>query len=615
MMNIGQYAFLSCFNLAEVYCKSKTPPTIDDYTFANVDTYIPVYVPAGSVAAYKAAAYWNEFTNIQPIPSNDIASGTCGDNLTWRLTEEYELVIEGTGDMYDYEQDSAPWYEYCHMINKVALPDGMLSIGNWAFGDCSSLTSITIPESVTSIGEHAFSDCSGLTALTIPEGVTSIEGWAFLHCTSLTSITIPANVINIGYGVLMGCNGLVSVIVEVGNPVYDSRYNCNAIIETSSNTLVDGCSITVIPNDITSIGNRAFCYCDFATISIPESVTKIEDCAFGCSSLTSITIPEGVTSIGSEAFYRCGSLASITIPESVTSIGESAFYNCRSLTAINIPEGVTSIGDYAFRSCSSLTSITCKALTPPAISSSTFSGVDKSIPVYVPVGSVEAYKAANYWKEFTNIQSLGNEYTLTVSATGYASLYLDYATEIPDDVKVYIATSVEGDRLMMTQVTGVLPAETGVIVRAKAGTYTFVESEDTPASVEGNLLTGTATDTYITAESGYAYYVLDKPEGKEVGMYKAKLTDGQFLNNANRAYLALDLGNLGIFDDEVDTEEEGGQLSNGLRFHFGGTTAIDNVEFTNDNFENVIYDLQGRRVEKPTKPGIYIVNGQKVMVR
>ena len=139
--------------------------------------------------------------------------------------------------------------------------------------------------------------------------------------------------------------------------------------------------------------------------------------------------------------------------------------------------------------------------------------------------------------------------------------------------------------------------------------------EDTPASVEGNLLTGTATDTYITAESGYAYYVLDKPEGKEVGMYKAKLTDGQFLNNANRAYLALDLGNLGIFDDEVDTEEEGGQLSNGLRFHFGGTTAIDNVEFTNDNFENVIYDLQGRRVEKPTKPGIYIVNGQKVMVR
>ena len=169
-------------------------------------------------------------------------------------------------------------------------------------------------------------------------------------------------------------------------------------------------------------------------------------------------------------------------------------------------------------------------------------------------------------------------------------------------MEVYIASSVEGDRLKMTEVKGVLLANTGVIVKAKPGAYTFVESVDTPANVEGNLLTGTTTSTYITAAPGYKYYVLAQKDGM-VGMYRPKLTDGQFLNNANKAYLALKTGDLGFYDDEVNTEED--QLSNRLRFDFGGTTTI---EKTTDNGQQttVIYDLQGRRVEQPTK-GINII--------
>ena len=211
---------------------------------------------------------------------------------------------------------------------------------------------------------------------------------------------------------------------------------------------------------------------------------------------------------------------------------------------------------------------------------------------------------------FNVIDDIGRKTTeLTVSSVGYATLYLDYNAEIPQGVKVYTASSVEGDRLKMTQITDVLPAGTGVIVRAAEGTYTFTEIEGEYDAIEGNLLVGTAENTYITAAAGYNYYVLAQKDGV-VGMYRPKLTNGQFLNNANKAYLPLYVGDLGIFDDEVDTEE---QLSNRLRFDFSGTTSI---EKTTDNGQEtaVIYDLTGRRVENPAK-GIYIVGGKKVMIK
>ena len=308
-------------------------------------------------------------------------------------------------------------------------------------------------------------------------------------------------------------------------------------------------------------------------------------------------------------------MTDLIIPEGVTSIVWGAFQNCYNLKSISIPESVTNIGGIAFFECIGLTAITCEATTPPTIgNSNTFGQVDKSIPVYVPAGSVEAYKVAEGWSEFTNIQAIPNEFTLMVSAAGYATLYLDYAVDIPDDVKVYIGTRVEGNRLMMTRVTGVLPANTGVIVRAETGTYTFEESKDMPANVEGNLLSGTATDTYITAESGYKYYVLAQKDGL-VAMYRPILTDGRFLNNANKAYIALDTNRLGIYDDEVNTDEEGGQLSNSLRFDFGGTTIIEIPLLTIDKTQ-IIYDLHGRRVtDTEGLKGIYIMNGRKVVIQ
>ena len=219
----------------------------------------------------------------------------------------------------------------------IVIPDTVIykeeaynvtSIGRTAFFGCTRLTSITIPESMTSIGGGAFYGCSSLTSITIPENVTSIGDHAFCSCSNLTSITIPENVTSIGANAFMLCK-LDTIVVADENTVYDSRNDCNAIIETKTNTLIAGC----------------------ATTTIPKNITRIEDNAFyGYTDLISITIPDGVTSIGDWSFFNCG-FASVSLPESVTSIGANSFSHCNKLTSINIPKGVTSIEDNTFSNC------------------------------------------------------------------------------------------------------------------------------------------------------------------------------------------------------------------------------------------------------------------------
>ena len=240
-------------------------------------------------------------------------------------------------------------FDRCKGLASMTIPNGVTSIGCSAFSGCSNLTSITIPNSVTRIREFAFAACSGLTSITIPNSVTSIGDCAF-WCSGLTSITIPNSVASIGDGAFVSCSGLTAIVVEEGNKVYDSRENCNAIIETASNTLIAGCKNTQIPNSVTRIGESAFNNCvKLTSITIPNSVTSIGEEAFNfCSRLKSITIPNSVTSIGDKAFTSCSALRSITIPNSLTSIGDWAFRCCDALKSVKIPKSLTEIGEDAF---------------------------------------------------------------------------------------------------------------------------------------------------------------------------------------------------------------------------------------------------------------------------
>jgi len=267
-------------------------------------------------------------------------------------------LVPSTMSAYDFEVDGI--YYDIYGANAI-VTDNITS--NGYTGDVIIPAEVTYNGTtyhVTEIGVSAFMDCTGLTSITIPNSVIAIGDEAFYGCSGLTTIDIPNSVTTIGGEAFGHCEGLTSIAVESGNTVYDSRDNCNAIIETATNKLIAGCMNTIIPNSVSTIGSWAFDCCTGLTcIEIPNSVTSIGWSAFNCcTSLTSIDIPNSVTSIGTYAFYFCTSLANVSIGNSVTSIGIYAFWKCSSLSSINIPSSVTSIGDKAFEGCSGLTSIT-----------------------------------------------------------------------------------------------------------------------------------------------------------------------------------------------------------------------------------------------------------------
>lgn len=247
----------------------------------------------------------------------------------------------------------------CNNLASVTIGNSVKSIGYEAFFCCESLRSITIPNSVTDIGYQAFNGCEGLTSIDIPNSVASIGEAAFWGCNSLESVNIGNSVTSIGKKAFAFCSGLTNIKVDSGNPKYDSRNECNAIIETSINTLIAGGKGTVIPGTVTSIGDYAFEGSGLTSMPIPNSVTSIGERAFRhCESLTSMIIPNSVTTMGFSAFESCCNLANVTIGTSLTSISQSAFFCCSSLTSVTIPNSVISIGYAAFQDCSSLKSVT-----------------------------------------------------------------------------------------------------------------------------------------------------------------------------------------------------------------------------------------------------------------
>ena len=425
---VGSSAFTDCTSLASVYCKPKTPPTtnVSQPPFDNNASGRKIYVPAESVEAYKTAEWWSDYADdfvaydfekgeVVNLESRKIyytstdgnvvtpyATNVFGANIVSNTYENGLGVITFDGEVTKIGDNA---FRDCSSLVSITIPEGVTSIGRYAFRGCSSLASVTLPDSVTSIGQGAFSNCSSLASITIPDNVTSIGGFAFEYCSSLTSITIPDSVTSIETYAFDNCTSLASITIPDGvtSIGYGAFYNCSSLT-----------SIT-IPDSVTSIGENAFCECSSLAEFSGKFASEDGRCliingnlnSFAPAGLTEYVIPNGVTTIEHRAFFECDELVSVTIPDEVISIKEEAFRWCDNLASINIPDSVTSIGREAFSYCRSLAEVYCKATTPPTAvpnyDSTYWDAFDDNASerkIYVPTESVEAYKTAEWWRDY-----------------------------------------------------------------------------------------------------------------------------------------------------------------------------------------------------------------------
>jgi len=391
-------------------------------------------------------------------------SGTCGENLTWKLDDTGVLTISGTGAMAEYTNTSQPsWSQYKSLISDVVVSEGVTSISNYAFSGCSALKSLTLSSSVTSIGTRAFQGCANLEAPVFPNNLNSIGDYAFFGCNGLTRVTIPASVTLIGDAAFTSCRNLTEFIVDSANMSYTAL---NGILFSKDGTLLHTYPIGktdteyVIPSGVTEVGVRAFQYSALNNVKIPEGIKHFGIGAFyGCNKLTSVTLPSTLSSVADLMFTNCSNLTEINVasentfltsvngvlfrkdgsilyiypqgktdttytvpagvktvgtyafgnsrlseihlPESVTIIASSSFANCKSLTSMELPNGVKSIFNSAFSGCTNLKSITIPE-SVTTIENAAFNGCN-NVTIYGYAGSCADTYAFRYSIPFVSI--------------------------------------------------------------------------------------------------------------------------------------------------------------------------------------------------------------------
>ncbi|MEI6754116.1 MAG: leucine-rich repeat protein [Paludibacter sp.] len=373
---IGNGAFYDCTNLKTIISKNPIPAVIGgNLTFLGTSKDIIVKVPDGSFDKYHTVFGWKDFQSITDLQITKTVINNIAGQLSTRLTETdiatvNQLIITGTIDARDFKtmRDKMP------LLTKLDLSATTVLAYTGTEGTFST-TSDSYSENA--IPYYAFynkatdSGKVGLKSIALPLSLDSIDNLAFYRCIGLTTISIPSSVTTIGANAFKYCSGLASI---------------------------------VMPSSLKIIGNYVFAYCsNLTSITIPSTVKSIGSYAFShCSSLTSLTLPSSTATIGSYAFEYCIGLTSVIIPSSITTIGEQAFASCEGLTSITIPSSITTIGRYAFYNCIGLKVIKVLSSVPVNLTAlGVFSYVDINTCILrIPIGSKNAYKAANQWKDF-----------------------------------------------------------------------------------------------------------------------------------------------------------------------------------------------------------------------
>lgn len=660
--SIGTGAFSNCSGLVEVTSKALTPPTMLSDGFYNVANKATLYVPEKSIDSYRNAEYWNDFSNIQPIVSY-IASGTCGDNLTWKLTEEGKMIIEDEGPMVDFTSSNAPWNSYKSSIKEIVIGDGVTRIGNSAFSGCQNLTSVTLPSTVKELGEYAFNYCTSLKSVNLPEELTTIGPRAFRICHSLTSMEIPATVTTIGESAFYECKALQSVafkgsVESIGSGAFNL---CSALAKVSVDDIADWCQMGFTDYSANPLYYASNLYVGDALLTeltVPSGVTAISNYAFdGYEKLTSVDFGEGVETIGSYAFRSCSGLTTLTIPGNVTSIENNAFYGCTNVGEIIIEDSEETLA-FGYNNDGSTTSgmfSTCYLQKPVyvgrnlsydtsregacspfnlagwynTVESVTFGELVTEIPAYL-LYNTGIYISDVYF-QFRSNPTIG---TNAFAPNQEIHLALDDAESTDfNAANENTFASAEYNRSLEKGKFGTIMLP----FAPKNDKYVFFKL----TKVEGNVLTFDE-ESEPKANTPYLYRLRDDAENgaitaegsvtivadianpdvvsnwQMVGSFINQIIETENLDTYYYGYAASDnklhrvTKKMTVKPYRAYFTTNGNQPAQlAVRTRDGETTLVDAAE-VEDLTPETYYDLSGRRVENPIK-GVYIVNGKKVI--
>ncbi|MBE6637310.1 MAG: leucine-rich repeat domain-containing protein [Ruminococcaceae bacterium] len=410
-VGIANAALNFASNLKKIYIPSSLR-TIGNNEIFGAD--IGIYIT--SIAAWCGIDFFDAISN--PLSANS-SLYLNGERLT-------ELVIpQGVTSIGKWA-----FHDYGDLVS-VTIPGSVRSIGEGAFGYCENLTTVVLEAGVATIGDEAFKECSAVTSIDLPDGLLSIGEEAFFGCSSLARVSVPPSLASIGEGAFGFCSQLLSVhltdvgawcgVILHGEYANPTRNGGQFYVNGEPLTVLDipdgmtsigdyaffaapSLTAVTLPDSVTTIGTAAFSHCDkLKSIRLPNGLIAIEENAFdSCRSLESLSLPDSVTAIGSSAFQGCAMLTQINLPPRITTMAPSVFSYCVGLQSIRIPNGVTFIGDQAFYGCSRLE----KVIIPPSVTVIGESAFSKcsALKTMVFCGTSQQWtsiKKGDYWRAYS----------------------------------------------------------------------------------------------------------------------------------------------------------------------------------------------------------------------
>lgn len=642
LTSMEEKVFENCMALKKVVVWMPVPFAIEDDVFRNYGNFnsnASLYVPKGTKSAYQSTEGWSLFTSVYEMNEGPDDVIEDKDEFTAKTAEGIEMK-----------------FKVLDRLAKTCQVGWHSGGGSYGSSNCCIETStsgkVTIPSEVngykvTKIGGAAFYFAYGVTEIVIPNTVTSIDDFAFGYTLQMKTLHLPASVTSIASYALAHSRGLTNITVDAGNTIYDSRDNCNAVIETATNRMIAGCATTTFPATVTALGYGTFFGCEDAkSFVISKSISSIGIQAFSyCRNLETLGVEDGNpvydSREGCNAIIKTATNTLVkgasksAIPESVIAIERNAFEGNDVLEKISIPAGVSNIGYGAFQYCYNLKQVTSYIEMPFEIQDNVFSQGSNKYPeyLYVPAGTKTAYMETPAWNLFTNIVELDNVAQIDIAPlpsneTDFSKDMVDEKGDVVDlsNTKVndvlFTLNTANGDGYNASEGCVVMntPMSTEAVDAldlSKAGTPEFAAQftgmvfavSAGRGTISINLQT-LGQHTLSVKIGGGAAIKIAHPDKSTVNINYNVERDTYVLIYAQAGEGSAVRGEAASVDNSVRIYSIGWERTGGYDAGITIPTAPE------DSHRQAIYSIDGRKQSGvPTTKGIYIINRQKMVVK